>query len=218
MACLPCLVLDHDDTVVASTPTIHYPAFLDAMKLLRPEVNWSLHEYVLYNFEPGFEAICRDMLHLTDEEMLVEQKVWKQWTSTHVPPMFPGMAELLRRYREAGGTICVASHSSEEMIRRDYRVHCGFEPELVFGWDLPPQKRKPAPYALEEIMRHYGLAPDQLLMVDDLKPGWQMAQSCGVPFAFAGWGCEVEPVRNFMKKHSTHPLDTVDQLALLLGL
>ena len=32
MACLPCLVLDHDDTVVASTPTIHYPAFLDAME------------------------------------------------------------------------------------------------------------------------------------------------------------------------------------------
>ena len=67
-------------------------------------------------------------------------------------------------------------------------------------------------------MKHYGLAPDQLLMVDDLKPGWQMAQRCGVPFAFAGWGCEVEPVRQFMKKHSTHPLDTVDQLAPLLGL
>lgn len=102
MACLPCLVLDHDDTLVASTPTIHYPAFLDAMKILRPQVNWSLHEYVLYNFEPGFEAICREMLHLTDEEMLVEQKVWKQWTSTHVPPMFPGMADLLRRYRGQG--------------------------------------------------------------------------------------------------------------------
>ena len=144
MACLPCLVLDHDDTVVASTPTIHYPAFLDAMKLLRPEVNWSLHEYVLYNFEPGFEAICREMLHLTDEEMLVEQKVWKQWTSTHVPPMFPGMAELLRRYRDAGGILCVASHSSEEMIRRDYRVHCGFEPR-----EIPASARETLLVAME---------------------------------------------------------------------
>lgn len=171
MACLPCLVLDHDDTVVASTPAIHYPAFLDAMKILRPEVNWSLQEYVMYNFEPGFEALCREMLHLTDEEMELEGQIWRKWTSTHVPPMFPGMAELLRRYRDAGGILCVASHSSEEMIRRDYRIHCGFEPELVFGWELPPQKRKPAPYALEEIMRHYGLAPNQLLMVDDLKPG-----------------------------------------------
>ena len=150
--------------------------------------------------------------------MELEGQIWRKWTSTHMPPMFPGMAELLRRYRDAGGLICVASHSSEEMIRRDYRIHCGFEPELVFGWELPPQKRKPAPYALEEIMRHYGLAPEELLMVDDLKPGWQMAQRCGVPFAFAGWGCEVQLVRAFMKKHSTHPLDTVEQLAPLLGL
>ena len=218
MACLPCLVLDHDDTVVASTPAIHYPAFLDAMARLRPQVKWSLQEYVMYNFEPGFQAICRDMLHLTDEEMEVEQEIWKQWTGTHVPPMFPGMAELLYRYRKAGGKICVASHSSEEMIRRDYRIHCGFEPELVFGWELPPEKRKPAPFALEEIMRRYSLAPKELLMVDDLKPGWQMAQSCNVPFAFAGWGCEVEPVRAFMKKHSIYALDTVAQLAPLLGL
>ena len=216
MACLPCLVLDHDDTVVASTPTIHYPAFLDAMRILRPEVNWSLQEYVLYNFEPGFEAICREMLHLTDEEMLVEQKVWKQWTSTHVPPMFPGMAELLRRYRDAGGIICVASHSSEEMIRRDYRIHCGFEPELVFGWDLPPAKRKPAPYALEEIMRHYDLAPNQLLMVDDLKPGWQMAQRCGVPFAFAGWGCSVESIQHFMHQNADYDLRQVSELQQLV--
>lgn len=27
MACLPCLVLDHDDTVVASTPAIHSRPF-----------------------------------------------------------------------------------------------------------------------------------------------------------------------------------------------
>ena len=30
----PCLVLDHDDTVVRSTPTIHYPAFVETLKAL----------------------------------------------------------------------------------------------------------------------------------------------------------------------------------------
>ena len=33
-----CLVLDHDDTVVDSTASIHYPAFLEALKILRPGV------------------------------------------------------------------------------------------------------------------------------------------------------------------------------------
>ena len=31
-----CLILDHDDTAVASTPAIHYPAHLEAMRVLRP--------------------------------------------------------------------------------------------------------------------------------------------------------------------------------------
>ena len=38
----PCLVLDHDDTVVQSTPTIHYPAFMATLNELRPDVRWSL--------------------------------------------------------------------------------------------------------------------------------------------------------------------------------
>ena len=32
-----CLVLDHDDTVVNSTATINYPAFVQTLQKLRPE-------------------------------------------------------------------------------------------------------------------------------------------------------------------------------------
>lgn len=32
-----CLVLDHDDTVVKSTPEINYPSFKNALAQLRPE-------------------------------------------------------------------------------------------------------------------------------------------------------------------------------------
>jgi phosphoglycolate phosphatase len=31
-----CLILDHDDTSVKSTPDIHYPSFVQALKELRP--------------------------------------------------------------------------------------------------------------------------------------------------------------------------------------
>jgi len=40
-----CLLLDHDDTVVNSTATIHYPAFLEALRLLRPGVTISLEDF-----------------------------------------------------------------------------------------------------------------------------------------------------------------------------
>ena len=32
----PCLVLDHDDTVVASEIAVNYPCFLEALKKFRP--------------------------------------------------------------------------------------------------------------------------------------------------------------------------------------
>lgn len=37
-------------------------------------------------------------------------------------------------------------------------------------------------------MAKYHLSPHQLLVVDDMKPAWEMASRAGVPIAFAAWG------------------------------
>ena len=39
-------------------------------------------------------------------------------------------------------------------------------------------------------MKTYNLQPQQLLVVDDMKPAWDMASRVGVPIAFAQWGKE----------------------------
>ena len=44
-----CLILDHDDTVVMSTPSIHYPSFIEAIKVLRP----NLSSLTLDDLKPG---------------------------------------------------------------------------------------------------------------------------------------------------------------------
>ena len=50
----PCLVLDHDDTVVNSTATIHYASFLAFLKQVRPDApHYSIDDYFRKNFEPG---------------------------------------------------------------------------------------------------------------------------------------------------------------------
>ena len=41
-----CLVLDHDDTIVNSTPTVNFPAFKKCLAKLRPDVNLALEEYI----------------------------------------------------------------------------------------------------------------------------------------------------------------------------
>lgn len=182
----PCLVLDHDDTVVRSTPTIHYPAFVEALKQLRPDIHWTLEQFIAYNFDPGFEALCRDILHFTPEEMAIQEAGWLAWSNANIAPAFEGMDRLLRRFKEQGGLVCVVSHSNSVTIRRDYKHHFAFEPDLIFGWELGTDKRKPAPWPLEQIMARFDLAPGQLLMVDDLKPAGRWPKPAECPLLLRG--------------------------------
>ncbi len=197
-----CLVLDHDDTVVDSTASVHYPAFMETLRRLRPG-RWeslTLEEYFQYNFEPGFEEFCRDILGFTEEEYAEQGRAWERYVAEHVPKAYPGMKEFLWRCREAGIRLCVVSHSLKENILRDWRANGLPEPELVYGWDDAPEKRKPSPWPLREILRQTSLSPDGLLMVDDLKPGKQMADACKVDFAAAGWAHHVPQIVEFMRR------------------
>ena len=106
--------------------------------------------------------------------------------------------------------------AARENILRDYRLHFGLEPDQIFDWDLGEDRRKPSPYALQEIMRLYDLRPDELLMVDDLKPGYDMAHACGVPFACAGWSHDDPEIRAFLRRFSDFYLETVQELEPLL--
>lgn len=183
----PCLVLDHDDTTVDSTRTVNYPQFVEALAYFRPGMSMSLEEYIHYCFDPGFYEMCKQVLHYTPQEMEEHLQRWKDYHKTHHPDFFPGMPELIRRQRAEGGMICVVSHSSDDVINGAYD-HAGIpRPDLIFGAEQPPERRKPSPWPLEEIMRRFDLGPDQLLMVDDMPHGGQMARAAGVKFVGAGW-------------------------------
>lgn len=207
-----CLVLDHDDTLVRSTPEIHYPSFVETLKLLRPDApELTLREFITHNFDPGFLPMCRDVYRFTDWEMEIEQEIWKRYTQ-RVPDCYEGFEGLLARYRAQGGRVCVASHSEKRIILRDYRAHFGFEPDMVFGWELPEDRRKPHPYPLDAIMEELNLSPRDLLVVDDLKLGFDMARSRDVDFAWAAWSDTAFVASEFMEKHAPHRFDSPREL------
>ena len=184
----PCLVLDHDDTVVQSEATVNYPYFCYILDKFRPGTTISLKEYIDNCFHLGFAELCRQKYHFTPQEMEEEFLGWKAYIKDHIPAPFPGITQVIHHQKAAGGLVCVVSHSAEETIRRDYKIHFGIEPDCIFGWDLPEVQRKPNAYPLEQIMKTYGLSPDQLLVVDDMKPAQEMARKVSVPIAFAKWG------------------------------
>lgn len=183
----PCLVLDHDDTVVQSETTVNYDFFLGFLGRVRPGATISVQDYVRICCSEGFNTLCRRCYGMTDEEMDRQYVQWKAYVMTHVPPPFPGMKALLHRFREAGGILCVASQSSRDNILRDYSQHFSLIPDAIYDCELPPKQQKPSPYALFDIMNTYGFSPDQLLMVDDALAARKMAAAAGVKFAFAGW-------------------------------
>lgn len=183
----PCLVLDHDDTVVQSEATVNYPYFCYILDQFRPGTKITLQEYLSGCYQLGFVEMCQEKYSFSQEELSEEYAGWKVHAKSHIPEPFDGIRELICRHKAAGGLICVVSHSTEDTIIRDYRAHFGLLPDDIYGWDYPPHQRKPNTYPLERIMEKYSLSPNQLLVVDDMKPAWEMARKAGVPIAFAGW-------------------------------
>ena len=189
----PCLVLDHDDTVVQTEKTLGYPYFCYILNEFRPGQTISFHDYVHDCHELGFADMCRKRWQFTEQEQKEEYLGWMEYVMTHIPEVFPGIGDVIRRQKEAGGLVCVVSHSSEQNISRDYAHHFGITPDAIYGWDLPEDQRKPNPYPLLDIMERYQLSPKDILVVDDMKLAWKMANPLGVPIAFAAWGKEEFP-------------------------
>lgn len=213
----PCLVLDHDDTVVQSEATVNYPFFVYILNQYRPGTTISLEKYVEGCCHYGFANMCRKWYGFTQQELVDEYRGWQEYIKDHVPAAFPGIKEILHRYKDAGGILCVVSHSSDQNILRDYREHFRIEPDAIYSWDLPEHLRKPSTYALEDIMKRYDLLPSQLLVVDDMKPAYEMASAAGVPIAFAAWGRKDYPeIAAEMRRLCNFSFDSTEELEKFL--
>lgn len=206
-----CLILDHDDTVVKSTPEIHYPSFMEALSVLRPNMKpFCLEDFISYCFNPGFSELCKDILKFTKEEQVYQYEVWKSYTKSRIPDFYPGFKELIIEFKQKGGIVTVVSHSESLQIVRDYTLNCGFEPDIIFGWELEEHQRKPNPYPIKEIIKKFNLQNGDAIVVDDLKPGLDMARSCNIAFAGAGWSQGVPEIRQYMEQNSDYYFTTVD--------
>ena len=211
-----CLVFDHDDTVVNSTATIHHPCFVEYLREFFPGETMELEEYFLLNFEPGFVPMCRERYGMTDADLAVEARYWQNYVQNHIPRAYPGIREIMEKQKAEGGLVCVVSHSFDYNIRRDYAANSLPEPDAVYGWERPEQERKPWPFPLLDIMARFSLKPAEILMIDDLKPGYDMARAAGVDFAAVGWSNDIAPIETFMRQNSPVYCKTVEELAAYL--
>ena len=208
-----CLVLDHDDTVVDSSASIHYPSFVEYLKIARPHLadKYTLEEYFEKNFHPGILELFTEEVGLSEEELKEEELFWREYVN-----VYPGMAEIIADFKALGGIVAVDSHSVTENIVRDYKANGLTEPDIIYGWDIPKEMRKPAPGTLFDLMEKFNLKPEEILVVDDLKPGYDMAKAAGVDIAAAAWAHNVQGIRDFMTANCEYFCETVEDLRKII--
>lgn len=211
-----CLVLDHDDTLVDSTKEIHYKSFVDTLKILRPGMTVGFEEFQINCFNPGFYTYLEKKLHFNDDEMAFQLERWLNDVNSTIPSAFDGIKEIIHTQIREGGLVCVVSHSYPHIIERDFAVIFNCKPNLIFGSDLERDKRKPSVYPLEAIQSTFNLSKKDMVVIDDLKPGRDMAYNFGCDFIGAGWSHGVIELRQQMKSLCDVYLETVDQLRGIL--
>ncbi len=214
-----CLIIDHDDTVVDSSASVHFPAYLEMMRQLRPATRpVDLDGWFLKNFHPGIVAYLTEELGLTAEEMEIEYRLWRSHVLSRRPHFYPGVIDLLAEFSNYGGKIAVVSHSERDIIERDYRETGGdvVRPDIIFGWEMEEGRRKPDPWPVLEAMRLLSLPPREVLVVDDLKPAVLMAREAGVDIAGVGWAHQIPEIIDYMKSNCDYYCRTVDDLEELL--
>ena len=213
-----CLILDHDDTVVNSTATIHYPCFMKYMRERYPHLayNYTLESYFVKNFHPGVVSLFRDEIGMSEEEMAEEERYWADYVEGHTPKAYVGMRGLLLRFRSQGGIIVVDSHSLTRYIERDWKTNSLPTPDYIYGWDIPKENRKPSPFTVLDALERFSLKRSEVLVVDDLKPGYDMARGAGVDFAAAGWAYDVPEIESFMRERCDYYLKKISDLEELV--
>ncbi|MBP3308538.1 MAG: HAD family hydrolase [Clostridia bacterium] len=213
-----CLVIDHDDTVVNSTETIHYPCFISFMDMqgrdMREEV--PIEKYLEYNCLGNIMEFYLDKVGLSQELLDEETLYWRDCVNNYVPKAYEGIREILTRFRELGGKIYVASHSESRFILRDCKENGLPAPDGIFGYDAPSDLCKPSPKIIDTIIAKTGIPREEILVIDDLRHGFELAKNSGVTFAAAGWGYSVPRVEALMRSVADYYLKSVSDLDNLL--
>ncbi len=213
-----CLLIDHDDTAVNSTATIHYRSHLECLREMRPgRKPPTLDEWFIINFH-GIMEHLEGELGLSKSELAREVEIWRSFTRNSAPEFFPGFPELIADFRRAGGRVAVISHSDADVIASHYSRAEAPEarPDLIFGWDDDAGRRKPSPWPVREALRRFGLGAEEALILDDLKPGVLMSRATGVAAAGAGWSHRIPEIVQYMRAHTVAYFESIDSLRAFL--
>ena len=215
-----CIVLDHDDTTVNTTPLIHYQSYINFMNKYKPNSpQITLQQWYVEMWDKNLFQFLSDYMKLNETEMKQISEEWMKLHKTIPIQMFEGFYELMTEYKQLGGIVCICSHSQQKVIQQFYDSYRDgiLQPDCIFGLEKNEiEKCKPYTYPIEEIMRKYQLEKKDIVVIDDLYHGLEMARRSGVDAIGTLYGIGHELVEKLIKEMTSIVVHSIDELRSLL--
>lgn len=118
-------------------------------------------------------------LNLQQHEALLNAVQHSLMTRHNDVYLMPGALELLTRLQDAGVHLAVASNKGQQSLQRALQ-QSGLDLYIKEVRCAGPWAPKPDPEMLEDILEHFGVTPDEALMIGDSVTDIYMAGSLNV--------------------------------------
>lgn len=188
------VVIDLDGTLLDTAPDLADAAIAMAEELGLPPVDLATVKTYIGN---GVSRLVKRVLtrHLDAEPdtALFAQALplYEKHYSAHVSRKsrpYPGVLEGLAAFKQAGFRVACITNKAEKFTRpllRDTQLLEYFE--LVLSGDTLP-KKKPDPLPLLHACKHFGIQPNELLLIGDSLNDAQAARAAGCPVFCVPYG------------------------------
>ncbi|MBS3987782.1 MAG: HAD family hydrolase [Erysipelothrix sp.] len=207
-----CLILDHDDTIINSQESIHYPLFVEVLKQLRPNIKpIDFERFIELSNEHGFVKMCRLLYHYTPQEIQYEYEYWRQRSSTIQAPSFNGLKEVLTQFVDTGGKIIVYTMNAKQNVIDDYERLFNLTPDVIIAHDSFYKLKKPYRLSLLKALDDLKLNVTECVFIDDTPMLLELKDRLNMDFIAANWAKSAQP----LWKDNTHETVLSDPLQLI---
>lgn len=182
---LKCLVFDMDGTLTQTNQLIYDSFNYIAQKYAGR--SYSIPEIHAMFGPPEEEALLAIVQPDRMNAVMEDYLEFYQKEHGRLARLFPGIIEILRYTKESGRSLALFTGKGIHTTRitlREFHIEQYFD-YVVTGNDVV--QRKPSSEGLKNIMNHFHLHPDEVLMIGDAVSDVKAARDAGVRIAAVLW-------------------------------
>lgn len=152
---------------------------------------------------------------LEEEDLMRALDVFRKHYAMHMNDhtgMYEGIEELLIHLHEKELNLAIVSNKLDSAVKELNQLYLKKYVPLAVG--TPPERKKPDPYSVQEVMKHYNSTVNDTIYVGDSDVDIETAHNAGLKCIGVSWGFRG---RKFLEEHGAdfvidHPSELLSLL------